>query len=43
MNPALDKIYFVDDFDLGSVHRCSNFIALAGGKGLNVQEYRVYS
>lgn len=36
MNPALDKIYFVDDFKLGNVHRCSNFIASAGGKGLNV-------
>lgn len=36
MNPALDKIYFVDDFKLGSVRRCNSFIASAGGKGLNV-------
>lgn len=36
MNPAIDKIYFIDDFKLGNVHRCNNFIASAGGKGLNV-------
>lgn len=36
MNPAVDKIYFLDDFKLGNVHRASNFIASAGGKGLNV-------
>lgn len=36
MNPALDKIYFVDDFKPGSLHRCSDYIVSAGGKGLNV-------
>jgi len=36
MNPSVDKIYFVDDFKLGSVRRCSSFITSAGGKGLNV-------
>ena len=36
MNPAIDKIYFVDDYALDAVHRCGDLIASAGGKGLNV-------
>lgn len=36
MNPAIDKIYFVDNYQLGEVHRPSKLIASAGGKGLNV-------
>lgn len=36
MNPSLDKIYFVNDFKLGEVHRPSKMIASPGGKGLNV-------
>jgi tagatose 6-phosphate kinase len=36
MNPAIDKIYFVDDFRINNVHRPQNTIASAGGKGLNV-------
>lgn len=36
MNPAIDKIYFVDDYVLGEVHRPRETIASPGGKGLNV-------
>lgn len=36
MNPAIDKIYFVDDFKLNNVHRSKDCIASAGGKGINV-------
>lgn len=36
MNPAIDKIYMVDNYQLGEVHRPSKTIASAGGKGLNV-------
>ncbi len=36
MNPAIDKIYLVDNYQLGEVHRPSKMIASAGGKGLNV-------
>ncbi|WP_105614287.1 1-phosphofructokinase [Vallitalea okinawensis] len=36
MNPAIDKIYFVKNFQLGEVHRPVEMIASAGGKGLNV-------
>lgn len=36
MNPAIDKIYMVDDFKLGEVRRPREMIASAGGKGLNV-------
>ena len=36
MNPSVDKIYFVDDFKIGDVRRCNNYISSAGGKGLNV-------
>lgn len=36
MNPSLDKIYFVEDYKLGKVHRPTETIASPGGKGLNV-------
>lgn len=36
MNPAIDKIYMVNNFQLGQVHRPIEMIASAGGKGLNV-------
>lgn len=36
MNPAIDKIYFVDNYQLGQVHRPKSTIASPGGKGLNV-------
>ncbi|UUV20109.1 1-phosphofructokinase family hexose kinase (plasmid) [Fusobacteria bacterium ZRK30] len=36
MNPAIDKIYTVENFQLGEVHRPTEMIASAGGKGLNV-------
>lgn len=36
MNPAIDKIYFVDNYQLGQVHRPTSTIASPGGKGLNV-------
>ncbi|PKM50002.1 MAG: 1-phosphofructokinase [Firmicutes bacterium HGW-Firmicutes-7] len=36
MNPAIDKIYMIDNYQIGEVHRPSDMIASAGGKGLNV-------
>ena len=36
LNPALDKIYFVDGFKVGSMFRVKNIIKSAGGKGINV-------
>jgi len=36
MNPAIDKIYMVNNYELGQVHRPSEMIASPGGKGLNV-------
>jgi tagatose 6-phosphate kinase len=36
MNPALDKVYSVDDFQVGKVFRPRAMTATAGGKGLNV-------
>ena len=35
-NPAVDVVYFVEEFKMGNVHRPYNVIASAGGKGLNV-------
>ena len=35
-NPAIDKVYFVDEFIMGNVYRPKNMTATAGGKGLNV-------
>lgn len=36
LNPALDAIYTIDDFQLGKIHRTSNVYKQAGGKGINV-------
>ena len=35
-NPTVDKVYFVDDFKMGEVHRPSRIAISAGGKGINV-------
>ena len=35
-NPAVDVVYFVEEFKMGDVHRPYNMAATAGGKGLNV-------
>ncbi len=35
-NPAIDKVYFVDEFIMGNVYRPKKMTATAGGKGLNV-------
>ncbi|MFZ5986530.1 MAG: 1-phosphofructokinase [Bacillota bacterium] len=36
LNPAIDKIYFVDDFQVGKMFRVSETVRSAGGKGINV-------
>ncbi|HHY81151.1 MAG TPA: 1-phosphofructokinase family hexose kinase [Clostridiales bacterium] len=36
MNPAIDKVYAVDDYQAGKVFRPRAMTATAGGKGLNV-------
>ncbi|WP_010245476.1 1-phosphofructokinase [Acetivibrio cellulolyticus] len=36
LNPAVDKIYFVDNFQAGSMFRVKETIRSAGGKGINV-------
>ncbi len=36
LNPAIDKVYAVDDFAIGGVFRPRTMTATAGGKGLNV-------
>lgn len=36
MNPAIDTLYLMDNFQLGNVHRTSTINKTAGGKGLNV-------
>ncbi len=35
-NPTVDKVYFVDDFKMGEVHRPNRIAISAGGKGINV-------
>lgn len=35
-NPAIDRVYFVDDFIMGEVRRPLKTVFTAGGKGLNV-------
>lgn len=35
-NPCIDRVYFVDEFEMGEVHRPHRFTCSAGGKGLNV-------
>lgn len=36
MNPAIDKVYAIDDFQVNQVFRPKAMTATAGGKGLNV-------
>ena len=36
LNPAIDKVYFVDEFIMGYAYRPKNISITAGGKGLNV-------
>lgn len=36
INPAVDKIYTIDDFNLDKIHRTYNIFTQAGGKGINV-------
>ncbi|HOM02844.1 MAG TPA: 1-phosphofructokinase family hexose kinase [Acetivibrio sp.] len=36
LNPALDKIYFVDNFEPGKMYRVREMVKSAGGKGVNV-------
>jgi len=36
LNPAVDKIYFVDNFQVGGLFRIKETITSAGGKGINV-------
>ena len=36
MNPAIDKVYAIDDFEVNQVFRPKAMTATAGGKGLNV-------
>ncbi len=35
-NPTIDRVYFVEKFEMGEVHRPERFTRSAGGKGLNV-------
>ena len=35
-NPTIDRVYFVENFEMGEVHRPEKFTRSAGGKGLNV-------
>ena len=35
-NPTVDRVYFVDKFQMGEVHRPERMVYSAGGKGLNV-------
>lgn len=36
LNPAVDRIYFVDDFEAGGLYRVKEVLRSAGGKGINV-------
>lgn len=35
-NPTIDRVYFVDEFKMGEIHRPEKVVCSAGGKGLNV-------
>lgn len=35
-NPTIDRVYFVDDFEIGKVYRVGGASCSAGGKGINV-------
>jgi 1-phosphofructokinase family hexose kinase len=36
LSPAVDKIYFIDNFEAGNLYRVKNISKSAGGKGINV-------
>lgn len=36
LNPAIDRVYFLEEFEIGKVYRAERFTRTAGGKGLNV-------
>ena len=36
LSPAIDKIYFIDNFRSGGLFRVNSVIKSAGGKGINV-------
>ena len=36
LNPALDKVYFIEDFQVGEMYRVGQMVESAGGKGVNV-------
>ena len=35
-NPTIDRVYIIDDFEIGKVHRSEKVSRSAGGKGINV-------
>lgn len=35
-NPTIDRVYFIDDFEMGKLHRAKRISRSAGGKGINV-------
>lgn len=35
-NPTIDRVYFIEDFEIGKVHRAKRVARSAGGKGINV-------
>ncbi len=35
-NPTIDRVYFVEEFKMGKVHRVQKMACSAGGKGINV-------
>src|SRR5689334_17705447 len=35
-NPAIDRTMYIDELQIGEVHRAKRVMAAAGGKGLNV-------
>lgn len=35
-NPTIDRVYFIDNFEIGKVHRAKRISSSAGGKGINV-------
>lgn len=36
LSPAVDKIYFIPDFESGKLYRVNDIVKSAGGKGINV-------
>ena len=36
LNPAIDRVYFLEEFEIGKVYRAERYTRTAGGKGLNV-------